>query len=481
MASIKRNIFYNILLTTSQIAFSLVSLPYISRVLGPFQLGRVSFVDSATQYFIITASLGIPIYGIREIAKVVGSPVALKKTFSELLLIQIITSAVLFLVYLVLVLFLDRFHAEERLFHLGLLQVLLSAFVTDWFFQGMENYAAVALRSFVMRLVSIAAILIFVKNEHDVFLYYTIWSGAVVLNMAISLSSSYSYINFKNLDLKRHFKPVMTFFSTRFVTSIYVILLSVFIGYLENKVYVAYFTSAYKIYTVSVTLILAFSSVLIPKLSAYHQANMHEESARLLSRNFNVIINISLPIMAVMMFFAGPVIHILLGDRFLPAQADLLLLAPLVLVISISNVLSLNILTPVGKERDFLKATVYGMIFNLCIVFFLISAFRDVGASISLLATECLVCGLLYYYALPYLKNIVISLKTILLNFVSCCICFGAIRFGFAHIALAGNQLVMFMMQICACGVVYLLMEVFVMRNVLYRELYHLALKKIGR
>jgi len=481
LASIKRNIFYNILLTTSQIAFSLVSLPYISRVLGPFQLGRVSFVDSATQYFIITASLGIPIYGIREIAKVSGSPAALRKTFSELLLIQILTSVVLFVVYLVLVLSLDRFHVEARLFRLGLLQVLLSAFVTDWFFQGMENYAVVAVRSFLMRLLCITAILVFVKNEGDVFLYYTIWSGAVLLNMLMSLSSSYTYISFRNLDLKRHFKPVMTFFSTKFVTSVYVVLLSVFIGYLENKVYVAYFTSAYKIYTVSVTFILAFSSVLIPKLSAYHQANMHEESTRLLSRNFNVIINFCLPIMAVMMFFASPVIHILLGDRFLPASADLLLLSPLVLVISISNVLSLNVLTPVGKEKDFLKATLYGMLFNLCIVFFLISALKDVGASIALLATECLVCGLLYYYSLSYLRGIAIAPKTILLNLLSCLICFGVLRMGLARIAFPGNRLIIFIAQIGVCGAAYLLMEIFVMRNILYRELYQSALKKIRR
>ena len=69
MASIKKNFAYNILLAVSQVFFPLVTFPYVTRVLGPESLGIVSFVDSFAGYFILIAALGIPVYGVREIAK----------------------------------------------------------------------------------------------------------------------------------------------------------------------------------------------------------------------------------------------------------------------------------------------------------------------------------------------------------------------------------------------------------------------------
>jgi O-antigen/teichoic acid export membrane protein len=67
--------------------FSLVILPYITRVLGPVGVGRVAFVDNATQYFIIFASLGIPVYGVREVAKYKSDRKTLSRLFSELVVV----------------------------------------------------------------------------------------------------------------------------------------------------------------------------------------------------------------------------------------------------------------------------------------------------------------------------------------------------------------------------------------------------------
>ncbi len=64
-----KNYFYNLLLTLSNLLFPILSFPYISRVLGPEGLGKVQFVFSFAQYFAVIAGLGIPIYGMREIAR----------------------------------------------------------------------------------------------------------------------------------------------------------------------------------------------------------------------------------------------------------------------------------------------------------------------------------------------------------------------------------------------------------------------------
>lgn len=451
----------------------------MSRVLGPFQLGRVSFADSATQYFIICAALGIPIYGIREIAKVKNDKQQLSTTFSELLLIQVITTVILFVLYFVLITFTSRFHAENTLFHLGLLQLTLSAFVTDWFFQGMENYVFVSIRAFIIRFISILLILLLVKQNSDVYLYYAIWTGSIVVNALMSAPLYFKYISLKHLNLKRHFKPVFTFFSTRVVTSVYVILLSFFVGYLENKSYVAYYTSAYKICTVSLSFILAFSTVLIPKLSEYYHNNKLDEITKLLSKSFNVMINYSLPLVFVLMFFSSALVRILLGKQFAPSSPDLILLSPLILVISISNIFSMNVLTPTGKENQYLKATFVGMMVSLLLVFILIPALKDVGAAIALLITECVVCIFAGYYSRHDIRGVNINYRVAVLNVANCIISFGAGKYILGLIINFSSMYIQFIVQIAVCGILYLLIELFLLKNPFLLESYYMIKNKM--
>ncbi len=65
----EKNIFYNVLLAVSQVLFPLITFPYLARTLGPEHIGLINFAESFAKYFVVLAALGIPIYGVREIAK----------------------------------------------------------------------------------------------------------------------------------------------------------------------------------------------------------------------------------------------------------------------------------------------------------------------------------------------------------------------------------------------------------------------------
>lgn len=68
--SVRYNFIMNFILTTSQFLFPLITFPYISRVLLATGNGKVTFVASVANYFMMVASLGIPTYGIRACAQV---------------------------------------------------------------------------------------------------------------------------------------------------------------------------------------------------------------------------------------------------------------------------------------------------------------------------------------------------------------------------------------------------------------------------
>ena len=67
--SIKKNFLYNILLNISNIAFPIITIPYVSRILGVDQIGEFSFVTTLVEYFVLFAALGKTLFGSREIAK----------------------------------------------------------------------------------------------------------------------------------------------------------------------------------------------------------------------------------------------------------------------------------------------------------------------------------------------------------------------------------------------------------------------------
>ena len=92
MSSISKNFFYNTILSVSQVLFPLIIFAYAARIINPAGIGKVSFVESICRYVILIAALGIPIYGVREIAKVKNDKTKLNSIFNEIVSIHIIIS-----------------------------------------------------------------------------------------------------------------------------------------------------------------------------------------------------------------------------------------------------------------------------------------------------------------------------------------------------------------------------------------------------
>src|ERR1700749_4945938 len=97
---VRKNMISNMLLTVSTVLFPLITFPYVTRTLSDASIGKYFFIDALTQYFIIVSAVGIPYYGIREIAKVKGAAQARSKLVMELLCIQMALAVSCSLVFL---------------------------------------------------------------------------------------------------------------------------------------------------------------------------------------------------------------------------------------------------------------------------------------------------------------------------------------------------------------------------------------------
>ena len=68
--SIKKNYIYNVSYQILTLITPFITAPYLSRVLGPDGVGSVSYAESVVSYFCLFATLGITLYGQREISYV---------------------------------------------------------------------------------------------------------------------------------------------------------------------------------------------------------------------------------------------------------------------------------------------------------------------------------------------------------------------------------------------------------------------------
>lgn len=194
MGSIKRNIFYNSILTISSYIFPLITFPYVTRVLGVNNIGICNFVDSIIQYFICFSMMGVMTVGTREIARTRGDKKLLSKTFSELLTLNLIATVIMILVLFLCVMFLPFFHDYEQMLYVGMAKILASTLLVEWLFKGLEDFKYVTGRTIIIRCLYVISIFILVKDKDDYFLYFTLTSFVVVINAIVNIVYSRKFV-----------------------------------------------------------------------------------------------------------------------------------------------------------------------------------------------------------------------------------------------------------------------------------------------
>ncbi|WP_281166253.1 oligosaccharide flippase family protein, partial [Liquorilactobacillus sicerae] len=184
----------------------------IARVIGPVGVGINAYTNSVVGYFCLIGSLGITLYGSREIAFHRDNLMDRSRIFWEITLLQIVTT---FLASIIFLIFL-KFEPHYQFFFLLQETTLLSnAFDISWYFMGLEDFRKTVLRDAIIRVFSIACIFLFIHKPSNLWLYILIVSGSGIfgnLSLWPYLIKSVRRIPFKQLHFSRHLKPAVILF-----------------------------------------------------------------------------------------------------------------------------------------------------------------------------------------------------------------------------------------------------------------------------
>lgn len=237
--SVKVNYILNLINTGTQMLFPLITFPYVCRVIEADGIGQINFFQSIISYISLFTCLGIPMYAIREIARDRSDVVQMNRTAMEILLLHSMLTLVGYAIVAILCLTVPQIQVNIPLFLILSLTIFFTAIGCEWFYQGIEDFKYITIRGLIIKTVSVVLLFIFVKSKTDL-LYYGCYTAFGVLGGNIfNFFRLRKYIHreniiFSELHIKRHVKPVLKVFSFSVVTSIYLQLNTVLLGFLKN-------------------------------------------------------------------------------------------------------------------------------------------------------------------------------------------------------------------------------------------------------
>lgn len=389
--SVKMNVAVNTIRTVSGMLFPMITFPYTSRVLGPEGTGKLDFANSLVGYFAMFAAIGIPMYGIREIARVRHDPDKLTATARELFLMHLVSSFVSLLAFLAMIQFNGKLQDERLLFYVVSSTIVLTCMSLDWLYQGLEEYLYITIRSIATTLVCVAGLFLFVKNSDDYVVNAGIAVFASVGSSLFNLHHARGILLRKTkalLDFRRHIRPLSLVYALSFVTSIYLNLDTVMLGFLSSSASVGYYASSMKLTKMLLSVVTSFGGVMLPRLSFYVANGQQAEFDRMLRKSFSFVFLMCLPIIAGMMLLAPDLLVVVAGERYLPAAACAFVTAPVILFIGLSNILGIQILYPLGKDKLVVASVAVGAVLSFTLNLILIPRHAHFGAAVATLISE---------------------------------------------------------------------------------------------
>ncbi len=391
MPSIKLNMAMNALLTASSIIFPLISLPYVTRVLGPENVGRVYFANSVVTTFAVLAELGIPVYGIRACARVRDDREELSRTAQEILIINLISCLAAYVLFAVSLAAVPRFAQDRRLLILMSSLILLNALGAEWLYKAIEKYTYITVRSIAFKIIALAGMFLLVVKETDYVIYggLTIFAAAAsnILNM-INLRKHISLRPAGGLRLRRHIPAMLLLFALAAATSIYTNLDTAVLGFIKGDTQAGLYGVSVRIKLVVVSLITSVSAVLLPRASYYFEQREKGRLSELITRTTGLVFMLAVPAAFFFTVSARECILILAGERFEGAVLPMQIIMVTVVFIGLSNVAGMQVLVPAGWERETAAAAAMGAVIDLVLNFALIPRFAAAGAAAATLIAE---------------------------------------------------------------------------------------------
>ena len=426
--SITKNYIYNLTYQILVLILPLVTTPYISRVLGAENIGIYSYTISITTFFILFGSLGIALYGQREVAYVQNDKKKYSNIFWEIVILRAITILIALIVFYFT--FVNGNNDYQLYYKILILEILANAIDISWFFQGLEEFKKTVVRNIIVKLISVLCIFTLVKNGEDLPIYFGIYVLSTFLgnlSLWLYLPKYIKKVNINELKILRHIKPTISLFIPQIAIQVYTLLDRTMIGtIIADKSEVGYYEQSQKIIKMLLTIITSLGTVMMPRIANTFADGDKEKVNKYMKQSFNLVFLLGFPLVFGIIAVSKAFVPVFFGDGYDRVSILMSVVSPIILLIGLSNVTGTQYLLPTKRQKEYTISVICGATINFIMNSLLIWKLGALGASIGTVIAEITVTGVQIYFTrkdFKWKEILELSFKYFMLGIIMFTVC----------------------------------------------------------
>ena len=390
--SITRNYIYNMAYQVLILVLPLITTPYLARVLGAEGTGIYSYTYAIVTYFILFGSLGIALYGQREIAYAQEDKEARKRIFFELVLFRFITVGIAIVCYALTFM---RGETYQIYYRILIIELIAAAFDISWFFQGLEEFKKTVLRNILVRVCSVALVFTLVKTREDLAKFTLIYSLADLignLSLWLYLPKYFKGIKVKEIKVFRHLPQILLLFIPQVANQLYKILDTTMIGrIIADKSELGFYEQSQKVVRLLLTVVTSLGVVMIPRMASTFASGDKKKINEYMKMSFRFVFFLSFPMMFGLISVSKEFVPVFFGDGYDKVAPIMCIISPIIILMGIANVIGTQYMIPTKKQKEYTISIIIGVVFNFICNYFMIIKWGAIGASISTVLSQLIV------------------------------------------------------------------------------------------
>lgn len=391
MKKIMTNFIYQSIYQLASIILPIITIPIVSRALGPEGIGTWNYMQSIMNYFLLLAGLGLANYGVREIAIVRDNKDKLSIKFWELALFNFFFSIITLTAYLIVSMCLKN----TNLYLIQSLVLIGALFDITWFYSGTEDFKKISFTGVLIKFIGFIFTFLFIKNQNDLPKYVFIQSISILLNQLVLWLFMINKVKIKKISIKKifsHFFPALRFFISKIAMTIYLNLNKTILGYMTTMTVVGYYSNALTLVTLSGSLITSLNTVLIPTMSNTYISGDEQSLIKRLEKSLHFQLFLTIPLSFGIMLVNEKMINWFFGSEFEFIVKIVPLLAPVVIVQSLQSGIAAQYLIPKNDMKSYNLTVVIGAVISVICNIVAIPIMGIYGAVLATIAGQTTLC-----------------------------------------------------------------------------------------
>jgi PST family polysaccharide transporter len=378
-----------------------VTVPYLTRVLGPAHYGLIGFAAAFVNYFTILTGYGFNLSATREISLRRDDRERISKIFSSVIIIRMALLALSAIIVIAVVYSFDRFRTDAGIYLVSFGIVVGNALFPVWLYQGMERMKYITYINLAGRAALTAAVFVFVSEQTDYMLYVILSSVTAVLVGVASLVCALKVFRIEFVkpsfeELRREAVDGWYVFVSSISIVLYTSSTTFVLGLFTNNTVVGYYTGADKIRQAVQGLFAPVFQTLYPYVNKL--AHESRERAIAFMRKEALYFGIVGGLICLLVFSGAKfLVGIVLGGEYGPSVALLRILAFAPVLIILGNILTVQGMLSLNLKRDYSLVYVCAGVFGIAAIVYLTHRFAARGTALSVVVIEAFAIAMTLY------------------------------------------------------------------------------------